>query len=409
MLSRGRGRAVDSPIMQSDLSSLLVIVAISAVVPLIVGLTRIRVAEVVLLLAGGIIFGPHALGLIQVDSAINLLSEMGLGLLFFVAGNELERRAVSGKSGRLAAIGWGTSILLAGLVTGGLYALGFIQDYLGIAIALTTTALGTLLPLLRDAGESKTRFGLLFMGAGAWGEFGPIIAIAVLFGAQSSFVALLSLAGFAILALLIGALPSRLNSPRLQAVLRRGYRTSSQTAVRITMLLLVFLLTMASDFGLDAVLGAFIAGIIVRRVAPPSEESKLHNRIDGIAFGFFIPIFFIVSGANLDIISIIQNPITLLVFFVLLLLVRGLPQFFIYRKMIPDVFQRGRFALLVATGLPMIVAITTLEVESGAMLPKNAAGLVGAGALSVLVFPLVANALGKKVKTPLPDDVTVDK
>ena len=105
MLSRVRGRAVDSPIMQSDLSSLLVIVAISAVVPLIVGLTRIRVAEVVLLLAGGIIFGPQALGLIRVDSAINLLSEMGLGLLFFVAGNELERRAVSGKNGRLAALG----------------------------------------------------------------------------------------------------------------------------------------------------------------------------------------------------------------------------------------------------------------------------------------------------------------
>lgn len=402
-------RAVDSSTMQSDMSSLLVIVAVAAVVPLIVGLTRIRVAEVVLLLAGGIIFGPHVLGMIKVDASIDLLSDMGLGLLFFLAGNELERRAVSGRNGRLAAIGWGTSLLVAGLVTGGLYAVGFVVDYLGIAIALTTTALGTLLPILRDAGESKTRFGLLFMGAGAWGEFGPIIAIAILFGTQSSFVAILSIIGFSIVALLVALVPSRLNSPKLQAVLNRGYGTSSQTAVRITMLLLVFLLTLASDFGLDAILGAFIAGIIVRRYAPRSEESQLHHRIEAIAFGFFIPIFFIVSGANLDIISIIQNPITLLVFFVLLLLVRGLPQFFIYRKMIPDVFQRGRFALLVATGLPMIVAITTLEVESGAMLPKNAAGLVGAGALSVLVFPLIANLLGKKVKNPLPDDVSVDK
>ncbi|MSO27779.1 MAG: hypothetical protein EXQ60_06935, partial [Candidatus Nanopelagicales bacterium] len=213
------------------MSSLLVIVAISAVVPLIVGLTPIKVAEVVLLIVGGIIFGPHVLGWIQVDAPNDLLAEMGLGLLFF------------------------------------------------------------------------------------------------------------------------------------------------------------------------------LAGIIIRRYAPPSEESKLHTPIEGIAFGFFIPIFFIISGANLDIISIIQNPLTLLVFFVLLLLVRGLPQFFIYRKMIPDAFQRGRFALLVATGLPMIVAITTLEVESGAMLPKNAAGLVGAGALSVLVFPIIANALGKKVRNPLPDEV----
>ncbi|GDX31999.1 sodium/hydrogen exchanger [Actinomycetes bacterium] len=390
--------------MQSDLSSLLVIVAISALVPLIVGLTRIKVSEVVLLLGGGIIFGPNVLDLIHTDAAIDLLAEMGLGLLFFLAGNELERNAISGKNGKLAAIGWGASLLMAGLVTGGLSAIGFIQDYLGIAIALTTTALGTLLPVLRDAGESNTRFGLFFMGAGAWGELGPIITIAILFGAKSSFVAILSLTGFAIVALIVALLPQRLNNPRVRAVLQRGYGTSSQTAVRITMLLLVFLLTIASDFGLDAILGAFIAGIIVRRYAPRSEESMLHGRIEGIAFGFFIPIFFIISGANLDIVSIIQNPLTLIVFFALLLLVRGLPQFFIYRKAIPDAFQRGRFSLLVATGLPMIVAITTLEVETGAMLPRNAAGLVGAGALSVLVFPLVASALGKKVRNPLPEE-----
>jgi Kef-type K+ transport system membrane component KefB len=394
--------------VQSDLTSLLVIVSIAAIVPLIVGLTRVKVAEVVLLLVGGIIFGPYILNWIQVDAAIDLLAEMGLGLLFFLAGNELERTAISGKNGKLAAIGWGASLLLAGLLTGGLYAIGFVQDYLGVAIALTTTALGTLLPVLRDAGESKTRFGLFFMGAGAWGEFGPIIAIAILFGTQSSFVAILSLVGFAIVALIVALLPQRMNNHRVRAVLQRGYGTSSQTAVRITMLLLIFLLTLASGFGLDAILGAFIAGIIVRRYAPRSEDSMLHGRIEGIAFGFFVPIFFIVSGANLDVMSIIQNPLVLIVFFVLLLLVRGLPQFFIYRKAIPDAFQRGRFSLLVATGLPMIVAITTLQVEAGEMMPQNAAGLVGAGALSVLVFPLVANALGKKVRNPLPEEEQVN-
>ncbi len=394
--------------MQSDLTSLLVIVSIAAIVPLIVGLTRVKVAEVVLLLVGGIIFGPYILNWIQVDAAIDLLAEMGLGLLFFLAGNELERTAISGKNGKLAAIGWGASLLLAGLLTGGLYAIGFVQDYLGVAIALTTTALGTLLPVLRDAGESKTRFGLFFMGAGAWGEFGPIIAIAILFGTQSSFVAILSLVGFAIVALIVALLPQRMNNHRVRAVLQRGYGTSSQTAVRITMLLLIFLLTLASGFGLDAILGAFIAGIIVRRYAPRSEDSMLHGRIEGIAFGFFVPIFFIVSGANLDVMSIIQNPLVLIVFFVLLLLVRGLPQFFIYRKAIPDAFQRGRFSLLVATGLPMIVAITTLQVEAGEMMPRNAAGLVGAGALSVLVFPLVANALGKKVRNTLTEEEQVN-
>jgi Kef-type K+ transport system membrane component KefB len=161
------------------------------------------------------------------------------------------------------------------------------------------------------------------------------------------------------------------------------------------MLLLIALLTVAGSFGLDVVLGAFVAGIIVRRIAPPSEESNLSLRIEAIAFGFFIPLFFVVSGANLDVESIAENPGRLVIFFVLMALVRGLPQYFLYRGAIPDIRQRARFSLLVATALPIIVAVTALEVESGIMLPANAAALVGAGALTVLLFPLIGNALVK--------------
>jgi Kef-type K+ transport system membrane component KefB len=166
------------------------------------------------------------------------------------------------------------------------------------------------------------------------------------------------------------------------------------------MLLLIVLLAVAGSFGLDVVLGAFVAGIIVRRLAPPSEESSLTVRVEAIAFGFFIPLFFIVSGANLDIESIIANPGRLVIFFVLMLVVRGLPQFFLYRRAIPDGRQRARFSLLVATGLPIIVAVTTLEVQGGVMRPENAAALVGAGALSVLAFPLIGGSLVRGHTTP---------
>lgn len=379
--------------MSEEFRSLLVIAAIAAFVPLVVGLLRIKIAEVVLLLGAGVIFGPQLVGWITVDSSIQLLSELGLGLLFFLAGLELEARAVRGESGKLAAIGWGVSLLLAGIVSFALSVTGTVHDTLGVAIALTSTALGTLLPILRDSKELDSRFGTLFMGAGAWGEFGPIIAISVLLGTKSSFVALLSLAGFAIVALILATLPARLAGDKVRSILERGHHTSSQTALRFTMLLLIALLALASDFGLDVVLGAFVAGIIVRRFSPPSEESSLQTKMEAIGFGFLIPLFFVVSGANLDIDSIIENPGRLLLFFALLLLVRGLPQFFIYRSAIPDTRQRGRFTLLVATGLPIIVAVTTLEVETGLMDPRNAAALVGAGALSVLVFPLVGNWL----------------
>jgi Kef-type K+ transport system membrane component KefB len=376
-----------------ELRSLVVIAAIAAFVPLIVGLFRIKVAEVVLLLGAGIVFGPAALGWIQVDDSIELLSELGLGLLFFLAGMELEQRAIRGRSGKLAAIGWVASLVVASLAAIVMTATGKIQDTLGVAIALTSTALGTLLPILRDRGELNTRFGTLFMGAGAWGEFGPIIAISVLLGTKSSFVAILSLIGFALVALVLATLPARLAGDRVRAILERGHHTSSQTALRFTMLLLITLLALAGTFGLDVVLGAFIAGIIVRRFSPPSADSVLQGKVEAIGFGFLIPLFFVVSGANLDIVSIIENPAPMLRFFAYILVARGLVQYVVYRHAIPDRRERARFSLLVATGLPIIVAVTSIEVQAGVMLAPNAAALVGAGALTVLVFPLVGDRL----------------
>lgn len=380
--------------MSDEFQSLLVITAIAAFVPLIVGLFRIKVAEVVLLLGAGIVFGPQALAWITVDGSISLLSELGLGLLFFLAGMELEQRAVRGESGRLAAIGWGISLLVASFAALVMTATGKVHDTLGVAIALTSTALGTLLPILRDRGELGTRFGTLFMGAGAWGEFGPIVAISVLLGTQSSFVAILSLVGFGVIAFVLAVLPSRLAGDRVRDVLERGHHTSSQTALRFTMLLLILLLALADSFGLDVVLGAFVAGIIVRRFSPErSEASTLQVRIEAIGFGFLIPLFFVVSGANLDIDSIIENPLPMIRFFIYILVARGLVQFLLYRRAIPDTRERARFSLWVATGLPIIVAITSIEVDAGIMIPANGAALVGAGALTVLLFPLIGNAL----------------
>ena len=392
--------------MSEEFRSLVVIAAIAAFVPLLVGLLRIKVAEVVLLLGAGIVFGPEMLGWITVDDSISLLSELGLGLLFFLAGMELEQRAVRGESGRLAATGWFLSLAVAAAAAILMTATGRIQDTLGVAIALTSTALGTLLPILRDKGELNTRFGTLFMGAGAWGEFGPIIAISVLLGTQSSFVAILSLVAFGVIAFILAVLPSRLAGDRVREVLQRGHGNSSQTALRFTMLLLILLLALAGSFGLDVVLGAFVAGIIVRRFAPPTHESALQVRIEAIGFGFLIPLFFVVSGANLDIRSIVENPLPMVRFFVYILIARGLVQYVVYRRAIPDRRERARFSLLVATGLPIIVAVTSIEVESGVMLPENAAALVGAGALTVLVFPLLGSWL---VRDRSPADVTQER
>ena len=389
--------------LKTELYSLLVIAAIAAATPLIVGLLRLPVAEVVLMLGFGILFGPEVLGWIQLDEAIDLLAELGLAFLFFAAGLELEKHAIRGRSGKLALTGWLVSAALALAVTAVLEATGVVDDFLGVAICLTSTALGTLLPVLRDKGLLKTPFGTYFMGAGAIGEFGPVLAISLLLTTKSFGLALLSVLLFGAIALAFAKVPQWFRTDRVLHVIERGQETSSQTAVRLTALLLVALLAVAEGFGLDVVLGAFIAGIIIKQLAPIGEEAVLQKKVEGIAFGVFIPIFFIVSGARLDVDSIVENPSLLLIFFALLLLVRGVPQFFIYRRAIPQAKERAGYSLYVATALPIIVAVTSVELGAGLMSTSVAAALVGAGALSVLVFPLIAQALLPK-QTPAQDD-----
>ena len=388
--------------LDQNLLSLLVIVAIAAVVPIILGFIRIRVAEVVLLLIGGIIFGPEVLGWIQIDDSIDLLAEIGLGMLFFLAGMELERHAVQGRSGKLAAIGWLVSLTLALVASLTFDALGLFDDGLAVAIALVSTALGTLLPIMRDSGLLSTKFGTYFMGAGAWGELGPIIAISVLLGSQSSFLALVTLAFFGVVAVVLAIIPNRFKSERIERIIERGHSSSSQTAVRLTVLLLIALLSLADVLGFDVVLGAFIAGIIVRRYLSPGKEHLVQGKVETIAFGLMVPLFFIVSGARLDVIAIITNPLMMLGFFLLIIIVRAVPQLFVYRWALPDLRERTRLSLYIATALPIIVAVTTLQVDAGMMDSEEAAALVGAGALTVLVFPLLAQRLGRK-STPIKD------
>lgn len=382
--------------LEVELSSLFVIMAIAVAVPIAIRYLRIRLAEVVLLIVAGIAFGPEVLDMITVDPAINLIGQLGLGFLFFLAGLELDPTVLKGRTGKLAGIAWGISLGIALGVAYTLLAFGVVDEAVGFAIVLTSTALGTLLPVVRDNGELTTPFGRMFMGAGAWGEFGPIIAVSLFLSSQSAVAALLSLAAFSVVALLIAFLPRRLRSEGFEKFLIQSHHTSSQTAVRITMLLLIALLSLAAGFGLDIVMGAFIGGVILRRFLPPNQETFLQSKVEAMGFGFFIPVFFILSGVNLDIASILENPWPMLVVFSLLFIVRGLPTFILYRGVLPDLRDRTRLTLFTATGLPIIVAVTSIQVSAGLMSTNDAAELVAAGTLSVMVFPLVAALLRRR-------------
>jgi Kef-type K+ transport system membrane component KefB len=385
------------------LETLLVVTAIAALTPLVVALLPgPRLPQVVVLIAGGVLVGPQGLGLAETPS-IQLLANVGLGFLFLLAGYELDLGLFRERPGRLAVVAWVITATLAAALVGGLAAVGFVRAFVPVALGLTTTALGALLPILRDNDMLGGRFGRYILAAGAVGELFPILAIAIFLGANSKFVALLSLASVGVLAVILTFAPRLVRGNRLERILHEGEGATAQTTLRWSILLLLFLLVIAEEFGLDVVLGAFLAGIVLRRWAPGDVHS-LEEKLDAIGYGFFIPVFFVSSGMALDVRSIAEAPARLLVFFVLLLLVRGLPALVVYRSALAAA-QRVQMMFLTATALPLLVALTEIGLRNGTMLRENAAALVGAGALSVLVFPTIAVAMERRRRaSALPDE-----
>jgi Kef-type K+ transport system membrane component KefB len=376
------------------LESLFVVALVAALAPLIVGLLpRARVPQVVVLIIGGVVVGPQVLGLAEPES-IELLSNVGLGFLFLLAGYELELALFRQRAGKLAIVAWVTSAVFAAGVVGALAAMGLVHAFVPVALGLTTTALGTLLPILRDNNVLRGSFGSYVLAGGAVGEFFPIVAIAIFLGSNGKFLGLVSLVAVAVIALGISLIPKLGRGGRVQQVLTEGQDATAQTTLRWTVAMLLLLLLIAGKFGLDVVLGAFLAGVVLRRWAPGDVHS-LELKLDAVGYGFFIPIFFVTSGMGLDLRSILHAPGRLILFFLLLLVVRGLPTLLLYRSALPRP-QRVELVFIMATALPILVALSEIGLKSGTMLPENAAALVGAGVLSVLVFPAIAVAIDRR-------------
>jgi Kef-type K+ transport system membrane component KefB len=379
-----------------SVESLFWISLVAVVAPLVAGVVPRRlVPEVVLLLVLGVVIGPYGAGLAESDEAIDLLSDLGLAMLFLHAGFEIDPAELAGRAGRRAMWTWLVSLAVAFGLVGLLDTAGVLHAEISLSIVLTSTALGTLLPILKDGGLIGRPVGDHVLRHGAFGELGPILAIAVLLGTRGPLRSLVVLAGFALIALLVTAWSLRLQrrNSRILQLIRRGAETTGQTMVRVTMLLLVSLLAVATAFHLDIVLAAFAAGFILR-VAIPEGDEHLEARLEGIAFGLLVPIFFVTSGMGLDPEAIVDKPAAFAAVIVLILVARGLPVLGACRLERGESRLTGREGLAVAlfssTGLPIIVAVTSISVSAGQMTDENASVLVAAGAATVLLCPLLA-------------------
>lgn len=383
---------------QTELITLLVIVIAAFLCPIAASLIpRKLIPETVLLLVAGMVAGPYVLGIAQIGDAVKLLSDLGLGFLFLLAGYEIDPKDLAGRQARRGLLTWIVSFAIAVLVI--VLLPSFEQNafgWLSVAIALTTTAFGTLVPILKERSIADGPIGKGILAYGAWGEICPIIAIAFILSTRDRWLTAVILLAFCTIAVASAIIPAHIRekSRSIVKLMSDNAENNAQLTVRAVMILLVGLIAISAIFNLDIVLGAFAAGFALRFVIPHGDNS-LEHKLNGIGYGFFIPLFFIVSGAKIDPAAVAEQPLMLLLFIGMLLVVRALPIFISLGLPASDprmpLRARATVALYCTTALPLIVAVTNVAVNAEAMSADTASLLVAAGGITVLLMPLLAS------------------
>jgi len=380
--------------------NLLIVLTVGFAVPLVLGLLpRLRLPSPAVEIVAGIVIGPQVLGWVEADLAVEILALLGLGFLLLLSGLEIDLRRLRGPTGARAALGFGFTLVLGlgvGLAGG---AAGLTRSPLLVAILLSATALGVVVAVLKDSGEAGSPTGQLVLAGSSIADLGAVILLSLLFSGEDSSAGakVVLLGGFVafILVVVLVVLGAERWSP-LTAALERLQDTTAQIRVRGAVLLLIVFVTVAEHVGLEAILGAFVAGMLLGALDRDSmmTHPQLGVKLEAIGFGFLIPVYFVTSGVRFDLDALTSDASILLrvpVFLVALLVVRGVPAL-LYRPIVGTRRAVGA-ALLQATSLPFIVAGSQIGQELGLLTAANGAALVAAGLVSVLVFPLVAGGL----------------
>jgi len=394
--------------MEHHVPPILFVLIAAALAPIVGAATRrFGLSIVVIELLLGVAIGPQGLGLVAGGEGILPgLATLGMAFLFFIAGLEIDLPAIRGRPLRIAFAGWASGLVLAVLIALGVRAAGLTQAWPVVAIALATTALGVLVPILRDAGTTETPFGRTVLASGVMGELGPILLMSLVLSRRYSVGAQIGLTlGFVVLALVLARLLVRgVKTPALLGPLRRGLDHSGQLPIRLALVLIVALAVLAETAGLDLALGAMTAGMMVGLATRGGERvHDLHAKLDAVGFGFLVPVFFLMSGTKLDVRSMVTRPegLALLAVFFLALVVVRLPLIWLLRASLGRRAASG-VGLLSATTLSLIVVLTQVAVEAGVMPAAEAASMVGAGILTIVVFP----ALGFRLAGISPGEVS---
>src|ERR671935_544240 len=386
--------------MEISFTSLAIVAATGFVAPLAIGFVpKLRLPNVVLEIVLGILIGPSVLGWAKADEPVQIMSLIGLSFLLLIAGLEVDYERLRGRLLEVTGLGFVFSVALGFVVGLALDAGGIVKSPLLIAIMFSATGLGIVIAVLKDAGQVETSFGQLMIAGSSIAEVGTIVLLTLFFsGESSSLGAKLVLLGlFGVLCVAVVLAVTRLeHSMRVMETLVRLQDTTAQIRVRGAFVLLAVFVVLASEFGLEAILGAFLAGAIIKFV--DRDQAMTHpqfrQKLEAAGFGVFIPFFFVTSGIRYDAGALFGHPSTLArvpLFLAILLAVRGLPAL-LYRPLVGGP-ETAAGALLQATSVGFFVVATQIGQDMGLISAANSAALIAAGLLSVILFPVGALAL----------------
>jgi Kef-type K+ transport system membrane component KefB len=386
--------------MQVSFSSIAVIAAVALLAPLAISLTRVRLPAIVLEILLGIAIGPQGLGWASVDEPVTVMSTIGLAFLLLLAGLEIDFDNLRGRLLRLTLIGYAISFGIALVIGLGLRAGDLVRSPLLVAIILSATGLGVILPILKDAGQTQTPFGQVVVAGASIAEVGPIVLLSLFFSGESGGVGsklALLIAFFGFVVAVGVAILGLQRSMRVSETLLKLQDTTAEIRVRGAFLLLAIFVVLASKFGLEAILGAFLAGATLKLVDRDQgmTHAFFHKKLEAAGFGIFVPFFFVSTGIKLDVTSLFDSGSTLArvpLFLAALLVARGFPAL-VYRPFAERSSQLVAGGLLQATSLSIPVVAGQIGVDLGLIRPDNYVALVAAGLLSVVVFPLAALTL----------------
>lgn len=390
--------------VEDAIGGLLWVVVAAAIAPILVDrIPRISFPVVVMEIALGIIFGPHSLDLIHHNTGLEIAKEFGVIFLFFLAGFEVDFEGIKGDPIRKALTGWVGSFLVALALALTLQQLDLVSGFHLVAIAIATTALGPLMPILQDSGQLHSRFGANVLSIGAVGEFVPVLAVAFIFNETRE--ARLTAVALVVFLVIVGAVlytfrrgVGQKEDSHTRRIIVETLNSSAQFAVRLSLLILTVLVYLAARFELDVLLGAFAGGFIIGQLGDvtSTKESRqvmewLKVKLESIGFGVFIPAFFVVTGADLQVDTLVSSNRALVLMGLTVVgsfLIRGLPVMALYRDM--DTRMRMRLALIAATQLPLVATLMTRLIENGRIPEDVGTAIIGGSVLTVAIFPIVA-------------------